>query len=107
MEGETEIERIVTEKSAVLAYISTRDCSVCTVLRPKVSEMIETRFPRMEFAYMPLDDFPDAGDFFKVTSVPTVIGFFAGREHVRKERVFGLEELAEALSRPYSLLFDE
>lgn len=110
MKGEADIDhvgRIVSENTAVLAYISTRDCSVCTVLRPKVETMIETRFPRMKFAYMPLDDFPDAGDVFKVTSVPTVIGFFAGREHVRKVRVFGLEELAEALARPYSLLFDE
>lgn len=107
MEHESEIERIVGEKAAVLAYISTRDCSVCTVLRPKVSEMIDTRFPRMEFVYISLDDYPDAGNLFNVTSVHTVIGFFAGREHVRKARVFGLEELAEALSRPYSLLFDE
>lgn len=107
MGADSDITRIVTEKPAALAYISTHDCSVCTVLRPKVSEMIETRFPRMEFVYIPLDEYPGAGDFFQVTAVPTVIGYFAGREHVRKVRVFGLEELAEALSRPYSLLFDE
>ncbi len=55
---------------------------------------------------MLIDDAPELADRFLVTAVPTVIGYFAGREHVRKVRVFGIEELAEALARPYSLMFD-
>jgi hypothetical protein len=69
--------------------------------------MLEQRFPKMDFIDIEMDVVPGAGQEFEVFSVPTVIGFFNGREHVRKVRVFGLEELAEALSRPYEILFEE
>ena len=96
----------INEAPAVLVYVSTADCSVCTALLPKVQELLEERFPKMELLHVLLDEAPELGDRFLVTAVPTVIGYFAGREHVRKVRVFGIEELAAALERPYSLLFD-
>lgn len=97
----------IAENTATLLYVTTTDCSVCKVLKPKVRQMLSQRFPKMGFIDIEMDVLPGAGHEFEVFSVPTVIGFFDGKEHFRKVRVFGLEELAEALARPYEILFEE
>ncbi|NBC29692.1 MAG: thioredoxin [Spirochaetes bacterium] len=100
-----ELTTCISETDAILLYVTTTDCSVCNVLKPKVRELLEERFPRMEFIDIEMDLLPEAGRDFEVYSVPTVIGFFQGKEHFRKVRVFGIEELAEAIERPYEILF--
>lgn len=104
MDPETLNTRIA-KSVALLLYVTTTDCSVCKVLKPKVKELLSERFPKVEFLDVEMDLLPEVGQRYEVFAVPTVIGFFQGREHFRKVRVFGLEELAEALSRPYDLLF--
>lgn len=96
----------ISATDAALLYVTTTDCSVCKVLKPKVRELLDERFPRMEFIDIEMDLLPEVGSGLEVFSVPTVIGFFQGKEHVRKVRVFGIEELAEAIERPYQLLFE-
>ena len=95
----------VAGSDALLLYVTTTDCSVCKVLKPKVAEPLAERFPKVGFLDVEMDLLPEVGRHYEVFAVPTVIGFFQGKEHFRKVRVFGLEELAEALSRPYYLLF--
>ncbi|MFW5785962.1 MAG: thioredoxin family protein [bacterium] len=96
----------VTREDAVLLYATTTDCSVCKVLKPKVRELLSERFPKIDFVDVEVDVDPDVGRTYEVLSVPTVIAFFAGKEHFRKVRVFGIEELAEAIERPYELMFE-
>ena len=95
----------IGQTDALLLYITTSDCSVCTVLKPKVRSMLSERFPKMNFIDVEMDRSPEIGREYEVFSVPTVIVFFQAKEHVRKVRVFGIEELAEAIQRPYDLLF--
>lgn len=102
---ENELKTRIAEADATLLYVTTTDCSVCKVLKPKVRELIDERFPRMAFVDLEMDLNPAIGQELGVFSVPTVIGFFQGKEHFRKVRVFGVEELAEAIERPYNLLF--
>ncbi|MFP4302398.1 MAG: thioredoxin family protein [Alkalispirochaetaceae bacterium] len=104
MDSETLNSRI-NESEALLLYMTTTECSVCKVLKPKVRELLADRFPKVEFLDVEMDLLPEVGRQQEVFSVPTVIGFFHGKEHFRKVRVFGIEELAEALARPYELLF--
>lgn len=99
------LNRHIAESEALLLYVTTTECSVCKVLKPKVRQLLTERFPRVEFVDVEMDLLPEVGEERQVFAVPTVIGFFQGKEHFRKVRVFGLEELAEALSRPYELLF--
>lgn len=101
----TEAAKRIAQSQALLLYVTTTDCSVCKVLRPKVQEMLAERYPKMEMFLVEMDQEPDIGREYQVFSVPTVIGFFNGKEFFRKVRVFGLEELAETIQRPYELLF--
>ncbi len=48
----------------------------------------------MAFIEVQLDAIPELGRHYNLAAVPTVIVFFLGKEHFRKTRVFGLEELA-------------
>ena len=43
---------------------------------------------------------------FNVFAEPTVIVFFDGKETIRKSRNFGLQELEDAIKRPYQLIFE-
>lgn len=95
----------IAESEALLLYVTTTDCSVCKVLKPKVKELLNERFPKVEFLDVEMDLSPEVGQKYEIFSVPTVIGFFHGKEHFRKVRVFGIEELSEALKRPYEILF--
>lgn len=100
-----ELTERINRSEALLLYVTTTDCSVCKVLKPKVRELLSERYPSMEFVDVEMDLDPEIGRRYEVFAVPTVIGFFHGKEHFRKVRVFGLEELAEAINRPYELLF--
>ena len=101
----SDFDLIVAEHDAVLAYFSTEACSVCQVLKPKVSEMISEAFPKMKMVFIESDKLPELAAQNRVFTAPTVIVFFAGHETIRKSRAFGVDELRSEIQRPYSLLF--
>lgn len=101
-----EFEQLLAEQDAMLAYFSTEICSVCKVLKPKVSEMVAESFPLMKMVFVESDKLPELAAQNRVFTAPTVIVFFAGRETIRKSRAFGIDELKAEIQRPYSLLFN-
>ncbi|MDP2888726.1 MAG: thioredoxin family protein [Bacteroidota bacterium] len=102
-----EFEKLLAEQDAVLAYFSTEICSVCKVLKPKVSEMVAESFPLMKIVFVESDKLPELAAQNRVFTAPTVIVFFAGRETIRKSRAFGIDELKAEIQRPYKILFEE
>ncbi|MFP4508932.1 MAG: thioredoxin family protein [Spirochaetota bacterium] len=101
-----ELRSAIDAHASVLVYMTTTDCGVCKTLRPKVESLLAESFPEMVFIPVHLDQSSsDVARELEVTSVPTVAAFFHGKEHVRKVRVFGIDELKEALDRPYTLLY--
>lgn len=101
-----EFEKVLAEQDAVLAYFSTEACSVCKVLKPKVSAMVSESFPLMKMVFVESDKLSELAAQNRVFAAPTVIVFFAGRETIRKSRAFGIDELKSEIQRPYSLLFN-
>ena len=100
-----EFRKVLDENKAVLAYFSTKACSVCKVLKPKVAQMISECFPQMKAVDIDSDKFPELVAQICIFTVPTVVVFFDGRETIRKSRVFGINELKSEIQRSYSLLF--
>jgi thioredoxin 1 len=92
-------------KDSVLMYFSTPECNVCRVLRPETENLLSSSFPRMLFVYVDVSREPELAARHSVFSVPTVICFFEGKEFFRKTRVFGIRELADAIARPYELMY--
>ncbi|MCB1874438.1 MAG: thioredoxin family protein [Chromatiales bacterium] len=94
------------EQAGVLAYFSTQSCNVCKSLKPKIGELIERQFPQMSTVYVDCELSPAIAGQYQVFAVPTILGFFDGREWLRKGRAVSMAELAAELKRPYDLLFD-
>jgi len=89
----------------MLVYFSTDACSVCHVLKPKVEELIQTKFPKVKLAYIKSDELPEIAAQNQVFTAPTLLVFFDGCEYIRKSRNIGLSELEKELDRLYSMMF--
>ncbi|MEN8229854.1 MAG: thioredoxin family protein [Bacteroidota bacterium] len=99
-------QKIENEKG-VLIYFSTDSCSVCKVLKPKVSQLLHDRFPQMQSFYVDIDKSPVISGQHRVFTIPTILLFFEGKEHLRVSRNISLHQLEEAIEKPYSLVFED
>lgn len=99
-----EFEDIVKSNVAVAFYMSTPDCNLCKVLKPKLIEFLNKKFPKIKFVYVNIADSKELAAQKNVFSVPTILFYFDGREYIRKARFVNLDELEEESSRYYQLL---
>lgn len=103
----TQLESAIEELPGVLAYFTGPYCNVCKIIKPKILELLETRFPAIAFYTVDCDALPQAASRYGVLSIPTVIAYFDGKETMRLVRNFSIGELSQAISRPYKFLFAE
>jgi thioredoxin-like negative regulator of GroEL len=96
---------ITKSNKAVCFYLSTPECNVCKVLKPKVIEMIENNFPAMNFCYVNLSEAKEISGQLSVFSVPTILVFFESKEAIRVSRNVHIEELKEQIERYYKIIF--
>lgn len=97
----------ITENPATLLYFYSDKCAPCISLRPKVVELVNDRFPKVKIAFIDSQAHPDIPAKFGAFSMPTLILFFEGKEYKRKSKYMSIPELAEAISRPYKMLFED
>lgn len=90
---------------AVLFYFSHDECNVCKVLKPKVRELLQEKFPKMNMFYVDIRHTPEVAGQESVFTVPTISVVFDGKETIRKSRNIGIEELSQSIRRPYELFF--
>ena len=96
---------IESKKPAILYFTST-DCTVCKVLKPKIRELINEKFPKMKLEFIDISKDPLISGQFGIFTVPVLLVFFEGRELIRKVRNISVSELEQELERPYRLFFD-
>lgn len=101
----SEFQNIVESKKAVCFYLSTTECNVCKVLKPKILEMVENNFPEINFCYVDLNEAKEISGQLSVFSVPTILVYFEGKETIRVSRNVHLEELREQIERYYKMIF--
>ncbi|MEP0862220.1 MAG: thioredoxin family protein [Ignavibacterium sp.] len=100
-----DLKIIVEENSAACFYLSTPQCNVCKVLKPKVIELIEKNFPKIKFVYIDLNEAKEIAGQLSVFAVPTIIIFFEGKEVIRVSRNVSIEILSDQIDRYYQLIF--
>lgn len=100
-----DLEDFVKSSPICIVYFSAPGCGVCEVLRPKLMQMLETEFPLIARAQVDCAESRTLAAAQSVFSIPGVIVFTQGRESLRMMRSFGLADLAEQLTRPYSVLY--
>ena len=97
---------VLQNKPGVLIYFSHEKCNVCKVLKPKIHDLLENHFPHMEMYYADTELYPEIAAQNSIFTVPTIVIYFDSKEHIRKSRNIGIEELRKELDRPYSLMFE-
>ncbi|MFZ2322843.1 MAG: thioredoxin family protein [Ignavibacteriaceae bacterium] len=101
----SDFQEYTKKHQAVCFYLSTPECNVCKVLKPKVIEMIENDFSRISFYYVDLNEAKEISGQLSVFSVPTILVYFEGRETIRVSRNVHLEELRGQINRYYQMIF--
>lgn len=105
IQNSDELNTLLNEKNAALVYFSTTGCSVCKVLKPKVAELIDKNFPEIFPAYVEMNRASELAAQNRVFVAPTIIVFFEGKEYIRKNRSFSLDELKSEIERIYTRMF--
>jgi len=90
--------------TAVLVYFSHDACNVCKVLKPKVESLLNEQFPKMKMLFVDTNLQPEIAGQHQVFTAPTLLVFFEGKEHFRFSRSVSIEQLRQAIERPYSML---
>lgn len=101
-----EFNQLVSNSSGILIYFSHEKCNVCKVLKPKIYEMLQNNFPKLQIAYADTILAPEIAGQNSIFTVPTILIYFDGKEFLRKSRNISVEELQKEIERPYQLLFD-
>ena len=99
-----ELQSIISEKPAVLAYFYNDNCAPCKSLRPKVIEMKEEHFPELELHFINSanTEIPSA---FGVYDYPTLLTFFDKKEYIRESKYVSTAQLGEKIERYYKMIF--
>jgi len=98
--------RIHAEKGIVL-YFSSETCSVCKVLKPKVADLLNEKFPCMQSLYVDTEKSPVIAGQFRVFTIPAILIFFEGKEQLRFSRNISMHQLEAGIERPYTLIFGD
>ena len=96
---------LVANSPAVLSYFSTPACRVCTVLKPKVIDLVAQKFPEMKVLWIDIERSPVIAGQNSIFSAPTLLVYFDGKETLRKSRNISISELEDEIGRIYELLF--
>jgi len=100
-----EFENEVKDNDAVIFYFSHEKCSVCKVMLPKVEQMIASFFPKIKFVYSNTLHSPDIAAQNRIFVVPSILVYFTGKLYFQFSRNFSLDEIKEAIERPYNMMF--
>ena len=100
-----ELEKNIKESQGVLVYFKNDFCGPCAALRPKVSNLISSKFPRMEMVIVDSFTNPSLAGQYNVFGNPTLLVFFEGREYIRKSKYISMPELQGEVERLYDMVF--
>ena len=100
-----EVNQLVESQAAVLLYFMNDSCSPCLALRPKIEKMM-ANYPKLLLIYVDSRKNPEISGAYNVFSNPSLLLFFEGKESMRFSKYVSLDQLEQAISRPYKLIFD-
>jgi thiol-disulfide isomerase/thioredoxin len=99
-----EFHEIVKSNIAAVFYMSTPDCNVCKVLKPKLIEFLADKFSKIKLIYVNIAEAKELAAQKNVFTVPTILFYFDGKEYIRKARFVNFDELESEIERYYRLL---
>lgn len=102
----SELEILKGKRESFYIYFSAPSCAVCEVLSPKISQMMQAKFPKLKAFYSDTSLQPEIAAQLGIYTNPALLVYLDGKEVLRKSRAFGLNEVEEEITRSYNLLFE-
>lgn len=103
----SKFDTLKASEPAFMLYFYNDICGVCQVLWPKVEALMEEEFPKIKLIRVHANESLELAGQLQMLSVPGMLLFLDGREHLRANGMISLGELREKIARPYGLLFEE
>ena len=101
-----EYASFISKNLGAVVYFSTDKCNVCKILKPRLKEFLNEKYPKMEFAYVNINESQEVSANNQVFAAPTILFCFDGKEFIRKSRNINISALAQEIGRLYSMAFD-
>ena len=101
-----DIRNKIAKSEAVMLYFWGDNCAVCDVLKPKLKELFDKEFPKIEQIYIDAKNNTDIAAEFSVFAIPTTIVFFDGKEFAREGRALSIAAFRDKLARVYDIYFN-
>ncbi len=102
-----ELNQQIKSNDALLVYFSGEYCSVCNILKPKITKAFTQHYPKIKQIEIKTEQYLETTRQFNVFSLPTILVFFNGAEFQRKERNISVNGFILDVKRPYNMFFDE
>jgi thiol-disulfide isomerase/thioredoxin len=100
-----ELQQKIIDEPAVLAYFYNDNCAPCHSLRPKVIDMKNEHFPKLELLFINSDK-KEIPAHYTVYDNPTLLVFFDRKEYIRVSKYVSTHQLGEQISRYYDMIFN-
>lgn len=100
-----DFDTFTKQADACLVYFSHQDCSVCNVLKPKITKLCDQHFPLLQMAYADTVLYPEIAGQQGVFTVPVVLVYFEGKEYLRVARNFSIPEFQSQVEKYYHMIF--
>ena len=88
-----------------LLYISRPACGVCTALKPKVMEIVDS-YTEIEAAYLNMDKLPESAGEFSIFTIPGILFYIEGKETIREARYISIDDLSSKIDRYHQMMFN-
>jgi thioredoxin-like negative regulator of GroEL len=99
-----EINEIVSNNEMTLLYFSSKSCSVCGSMFPKVEEMLRS-YPNIKSVNIDVDKSTEVAGQHLIFSLPAILIYVNGKETIREARIISILELEKAIKKYYNLIF--
>ncbi|MCF8227479.1 MAG: thioredoxin family protein [Bacteroidales bacterium] len=99
-----EVKEHLRLKDILLLYFYNDACQPCLALRPKVESLMD-RYPEAKMIYINSEQQPELNAAFEVFANPLIVLFVQGKESRRFSKYVALDQLEEAISRPYRIIY--
>lgn len=99
-----EFQSFIGQEEIVVIYYSNDACNVCKTLKPKITELVESKFPACKLVYIDTEKSPVIAGQYRVFAIPTIDIYVLGKEHARFSRNVVMHEFEDALRKPYDII---
>ncbi|RYG74249.1 thioredoxin [Lentibacillus lipolyticus] len=94
------IDLFTKDNRLSLLYVSRPGCSVCHGLLPQVQTLMEN-YPEIQLGHINADEVKEVAGHFSIFTVPVILVFVEGKEHIREARIVHMDLLEEKLDKIY------